>query len=392
MIDFEPYLPPRSAPRAARRGTAAEALSQIPDGARVVLPALSGTPLGLLGALDDLRSGWTDIELACGNLQAHIAPLDHPGEPFRFSSYQPSAPLRAAEAAGRLQHIPASYAQVPSLFAQDGPLPAAAVLVQVSPPGAEGRHSLGTSVGGIVDVIRTAPLVIGQINAAVPYTFGAAELEPEEFDWLVELESALPQLRRAAPGAVELQIAEHVVSLVPDGATLQFGLGGVPEAIMGLLGARRDLGVHSGLISDGIMGLLESGALTGARKETAPGPIITTEAAGSAEFYRWLHRNEAVRLAPAGIHSLAAGVGAAARLHRDQLGRAGGARWLGERRDCRRPADFGAGRAARLRGRRTAQRRPQHHRDAGCGGARAGLADRRAARRRCSCHDAALPG
>ncbi len=305
MIDFEPYLPPRSAPRAARRGTAAEALSQIPDGARVVLPALSGTPLGLLGALDDLRSGWTDIELACGNLQAHIAPLDHPGEPFRFSSYQPSAPLRAAEAAGRLQHIPASYAQVPSLFAQDGPLPAAAVLVQVSPPGPEGRHSLGASVGGIVDVIRTAPLVIGQINAAVPYTFGAAELEPDEFDWLVELESALPQLRRAAPGALELQIAEHVVSLVPDGATLQFGLGGVPEAIMGLLGARRDLGVHSGLISDGIIGLLESGALTGARKATAPGLIITTEAAGSAEFYRWLHRNEAVRLAPAGYtHSL----------------------------------------------------------------------------------------
>ena len=305
MIDFNTRLPPPSAPRSARIAPPEQALRQIPDRARLVIPALSGTPVGLLAALDDLRTGWTELELACGNLLTHIAPLDHPGAPFRFSTYQTSGPLRAAEQAGQLEHIPASYAQVPTLFAQDGPLPADALLVQVSRPGPDGRHSLGTSVGGIVDVVRAAPLVIAQINANVPYTFGAGELAPEEFDWLVELDSDVPQLRRTEPGEIELRIAEHVVSLVPDGATLQFGLGGVPEAIMGLLGERTDLGVHSGLISDGIIGLVESGALTGARKATAPGLIITTEAAGSPDFYRWLHRNEAVRLAPASYtHSL----------------------------------------------------------------------------------------
>ena len=305
MIDFDAHLPPRHAPRNACRASPEHALRQIPDLARIVIPALSGTPVGLLTALDDLRAGWTELELACGNLLTHIAPLDHPGAPFRFSTYQTSGPLHAAEQAGQLEHIPASYAQVPALFAQDGPLPADALLVQVSPPGPDGRHSLGTSVGGIVDVVRTAPLVIAQINANVPYTFGAGELAPEEFDWLVELDSDVPQLRRTDPGEIELRIAEHVVSLVPDGATLQFGLGGVPEAIMGLLGERSDLGVHSGLISDGIIGLVESGALTGARKATAPGLIITTEAAGGANFYRWLHRNETVRLAPASYtHSL----------------------------------------------------------------------------------------
>lgn len=305
MIDFDAHLPPRPAPRSARIASREQALRQIPDRARIVIPALSGTPVGLLAALDDLRAGWTDLELACGNLLTHIAPLDHPGAPFRFSTYQTSGPLRAAEQAGQLEHIPASYAQVPALFAQDGPLPADALLVQVSPPGPDGRYSLGTSVGGIVDVVRTAPLVIAQINPNVPYTFGAGELVPEEFDWLVELDSDVPQLRRTEPGELELRIAEHVVSLVPDGATLQFGLGGVPEAIMGLLGERTDLGVHSGLISDGIIGLVESGALTGARKATAAGLIITTEAAGSADFYRWLHRNEVVRLAPASYtHSL----------------------------------------------------------------------------------------
>lgn len=305
MTDFEAYLPPRAAARAGRRGGAAEALREIPDRARIVVPPLSGTPLGLLAVLDELRGGWSELELACGSLLTHAAPLDHPGAPFRFSTYQTSRPLRAAEAAGALQHIPASYAQVPTLFRQDGPLPADAVLVQVSPAGPDGRHSLGASVGGIVDVIRTAPLVIAQINANAPYSFGASELEPQEFDWLVELDSEIPQLRRTAPGPVELQIAEHVVSLVPDGATLQFGLGGAPEAIMGMLGRRRDLGVHSGLISDGIVGLLQSGALSGSRKAVDPGRIVATEAAGSADFYRWLHRNDAVRLAPAGYsHSL----------------------------------------------------------------------------------------
>ncbi len=305
MTNFDSHLPPRSSPRKARLVSPEQALRQIPDRARIVVPALSGTPVGLLAALDDLRAGWTELELACGNLLTHIAPLDHPGAPFRFSTYQTGGPLRAAEQAGQLEHIPATYAQVPTLFAQDGPLPADAVLVQVSPPGPDGRHSLGTSVGGIVDVIRTAPLAIAQINANVPYTFGAAELAADEFDWLVELDSDIPQLRRTEPGEVELQIARHVVSLVPDGATLQFGLGGVPEAIMGLLGERRDLGVHSGLISDGIIGLHNSGALTGTRKTTAPGLIITTEAAGGADFYRWLHRNDAVRLAPASYtHSL----------------------------------------------------------------------------------------
>lgn len=305
MTNFDPHLPPRSAPRNARRASPEHALRQIPDRARIVVPALSGTPVGLLASLNDLRGGWSELELACGNLLAQIAPLDHPGAPFRFSTYQTSGPLRAAEQAGQLEHIPATYAQVPALFAPDGPLPADAVLVQVSRPGPDGRHSLGTSVGGIVDVIRTAPLVIAQVNANIPYTFGAAELAADEFDWLVELNSDIPQLRRTEPGEAELQIARHVVSLVPDGATLQFGLGGVPEAIMGLLSERRDLGVHSGLISDGIIGLHNSGALTGARKTTAPGLIITTEAAGSAAFYRWLHRNDAVHLAPASYtHSL----------------------------------------------------------------------------------------
>ena len=304
-MNFDDYLPPRSAPRTAREGSAEAALRQIPDGARVVVPPMSATPVGLMHALDDLRSGWSDLEIATGNLFTHLPPLDHPHQPFRFSTYQTSGPLREVEAAGALEHIPATYAQVPGLFRPDGPLPADAILVQVSEPGPEGMYSLGTSVGGIVDVVRTAPLVIAQVNPNLPYSFGAAELRREEFDWLVPLASSVTELRRAEPGALERQIAASVAELVTDGATLQFGIGGVPEAIMGMLSERRDLGVHSGLISDGVIGLVESGALNGSRKATAPELIITTEAAGSAAFFHWIDRNPAVCMAPAGYtHSL----------------------------------------------------------------------------------------
>ncbi|MDE2988948.1 MAG: 4-hydroxybutyrate CoA-transferase [Chloroflexota bacterium] len=304
-MDFDAYLPPRSAPRPSRQGSPEQALRQIPDGARVVVPPMSATPVGLLHALDEIRDGWTDIEIATGNLFTHLAPLDHPNQPFRFSTYQTSGPLREVESAGALEHIPATYAQVPSLFRPDGPMPADAILIQVSASGPEGMYSLGTSVGGIVDVVRTAPLVIAQVNPNLPYTFGAAELRPEEIDWLVPLESDVLELRRADPGPLEREIAASVAELVTDGATLQFGIGGVPEAIMGMLGDRRDLGIHSGLISDGVIGMVESGALTGSRKSTAPELIITTEAAGSAEFFHWIDRNPAVCMAPAGYtHAL----------------------------------------------------------------------------------------
>ena len=292
-------VPARSKSRPARRGTPEAALREIPDGSRVVIPPLSGTPLGLLAELDRLRDGWTDLELASGLLLEPIAPLDHPGDPFRFSTYQTSGAYRPAEAAGVLGHIPTFYVQLSELFEPGSALPADAVLVQVSPPNKQGNYSLANSVGGILDAIRTAPLVIAQVNPRVPYTYGASELLAEDFDWLVDLDGRIPEVNRAQPGPIEHQIAEHVVSLIPDGATLQFGIGAVPEAIMGLLSSRADLGIHSGLFSDGLIDLLASGAITGARKGTARDVIVVTEAIGTANLYHWLDYNKHVLFAPA---------------------------------------------------------------------------------------------
>ena len=299
VTDFEPYLAPSRGPRPGRRTDAATAFRAIPDGARLLFPTLSGAPMGLLAALDDERARWSSLELVTGTLREPPAPLAHAGAPFRFATWQYSRSLRAAEEAGVLRVIPARYSQTAMLFQPGGPVPVDAVLVSASPPGPDGRLSLGVAVGSVIDALRSAPLVIAQVNPAMPYVRGVGELPPDAFDFLVEIESPLPELTRAPPGPVEEAIAEQVVGLVPDEATLQFGIGAIPEAVMARLTARRDLGVHSGLIGDGLIDLQESGALTNARKSQDAGVMIGAVCGGTPRLFGWLHDNPAVRLAPA---------------------------------------------------------------------------------------------
>ncbi|PZC42223.1 MAG: acetyl-CoA hydrolase [Chloroflexi bacterium] len=311
--DFQPYLASARGSRAGRTTDAATAFAEIPDGGRILIPTLSGVPMGLLAALDDARDRWSSLEIVTGTLREPPAPLDHAGAPFHFATWQFSRPLRPAEQAGALRVIPARYSQTATLFQPHGPVPVDAVLVSASPPGPDGNLSLGVAVGSVIDAVRSAPLVIAQVNPAMPYVFGAGELPPDAFDFLVHIESPLPELTRAPPGPLEEAIAEHVVGLVPDGATLQFGIGAIPEAVMARLAARRDLGIHSGLISDGLIDLLESGALTNAAKSQDAGVMIAAVCGGTRRLFDWLHRNPEVRLAPARYSH---GVDVVARSHR----------------------------------------------------------------------------
>ncbi len=295
---YEAYTTPLRRGRDARVTDAATALATIPDNSRVLIPTLSGIPRGLLHALDDERGRWSRLEIVCGILQEHVPPLDHPGEPFHLTTWQFSAPCRAAQEAGVLDVIPTRYSQTVAMFTPDGPYPVDAILVQVSPQGPEGRFSLGLSGGATVDMVRTAPLVIAQVNAQVPYTFGASEFPRDAFDFLVEIESPVVESQRSQPGPVEEQIAEHGLGLLAPGATLQFGIGAVPEAIMARLPQGLDFGIHSGLISDGVIDVVESGTVTNTRKTDDPGVVVCAEVAGTRRIYDWVDRNPRVRLAP----------------------------------------------------------------------------------------------
>ena len=295
---YEDYTYPQRTGREAREVSAREAFQAIPDGGRVLIPTLSGLPQGLLDAMDEHRDLWLDLELVGGIMMRHIAPLDHAGEPFRFTTWQFSTAYTPALEAGQLEVIPARYSQTVSMFAPEGPSPVDVVMVQVSPPGPEGRFSLGPSGGATVDMVRSAKLVIAQVNASVPYTFGASEFPRDAFDYLVEIEGPISESARAEPGEVEERIAEHVLEVIEPGATLQFGIGAVPEAIMARLPAGRDFGVHSGLISDGMIDAVESGTVTNVRKTDDVDAVICAEVSGSRALFDWVDRNPRVRLAP----------------------------------------------------------------------------------------------
>ena len=296
--DFTPYLTPSRGERPGRRVEVNEALAAIESGQRVLVGQACGAPLGLFEAMVLERGRWDELELIFGIQLAHLPVIDYPGEPFHFTTLQPNPFLQPASDAGAVTPLTARISDVPALFTPHGSQTVDAVLIQVSPPGPEGLFSMGTSVGVMLDAVRSAPLVIAQVNASMPYTFGAGELRRDAIDMLVEIDGSLVELARGPAGPVEEQVAKHVAALVPTGATLQFGIGAVPEAISALLSERRDLGVHSGMISDGIIELVESGALSGAAKTMDQGTIITGELMGTLRLFDWAHRNPLVRTAP----------------------------------------------------------------------------------------------
>lgn len=298
-VDFEPYLAASRGPREGRRVQPSVAFAAIPDGARVLITAGCGTPLQLLEEMTTARDLWTNLEIVSGQLLGPIALTAHAGEPFRFTTVQPSQYLPSRSAGGPAHVVPARYSDCATLFLPASPLAADVVLVQVSAPGADGRFSLGVSVGAVVDAVRAAPLVIAQVNREMPYTFGAGELRRDEIDFLVEVDGPIRELHRPEVTAEAQTIARNVVSQVPDEATLQFGIGSIPEATMALLIERRDLGIHSGMISDGIVDLVEAGAVTNAKKSFDRGLMITGEVMGTRRLFDWAHLNPLVRLAPA---------------------------------------------------------------------------------------------
>lgn len=257
-----------------------------------------GTPLLLMEELAAQRGRWTRLDIVAGQLLAPIALTEFAGEPFTFTSVQPSEHLADRSAGGPADTVPARYSDHGRLFAAGGALAPDVVLVQVSPPGPGGRFSLGVSVGSTIDAVRSAPLVIAQVNREMPYTFGASELRRDEIDLLVEIDGPLIELRRGEPGAEAQAIARHALTQIPDGATLQFGIGAVPEALMGLLSERRDLGIHSGMIGDGIADLLDAGVITNARKAFDQGVCVTAEVMGTRRLFDWAHLNPNVRMAP----------------------------------------------------------------------------------------------
>ena len=298
-IDWTPYLVASRGPRAGRVVSGTEAVRAIPDGARVFVGASCATPVRLVEDLAAERAHFSRLEIVAGHLRERLAAFDYPGEPFTFTSLQASGVLNELRKTDVLDILPCRYSDFGRLFVQGGVYPVDVALVQVSAPGPRGQVSLGVSVGSTVDVVRDAPLVIAQMNPGMPYTHGAGELPMQAFDFLVEYEAPITEVESGPVEAVTRAIASHVAGEIPDGATLQFGIGAVPDAIVQALSGHRDLGLHGGMIGDACIDLVESGVLNGVRKEFGRGSLVAGEIIGSRRLYDWVDRNPAVRMAPA---------------------------------------------------------------------------------------------
>ncbi|MGI9615254.1 MAG: acetyl-CoA hydrolase/transferase family protein [Acidimicrobiales bacterium] len=290
--------PQRKHGRAGRSATLAEAMASVDDGARVFVSPTCSVPTALVAAMTEARDQWTHIELITDYLIEPLSAFEHPNAPFHLTSLQPSRavePMRAAEA---LSTVPASYSQFYSMLAPGGPHAVDVALLQVSEPGPDGRFSLGVGGGCNIEVLRTAPLVIAEVNPAMPYTFGASEVERDEIDLLVEVEHPLTELAVPEPDEIALAIGRNTASLVEDGAVLQFGIGAIPESVLAALADRTDLGVHGGMVGDTIIDLVEAGALTGARKNVDTGKMVVAAVLGTRRSFDWSHRNDAIVMAP----------------------------------------------------------------------------------------------
>lgn len=212
-----------------------------------------------------------------------------------FFGYAASGSHRALSQAGVLDIVPSHYAHLPGLI-RAGVLPADVVLLQVSPPDAQGRYSLGLVHEYLPAALERARIVIGEVNPDIPWTHGSVHLRAQDFALLVDAAHAPLQAEPAEAGLVEQAIGRHIAAWVQDGATLQLGIGKIPEAVLSALQGRRDLGLHSGAIGDGIARLAESGALTNARKGIDTGVGIAGILMGGERLRRWAHRNPALQL------------------------------------------------------------------------------------------------
>jgi acyl-CoA hydrolase len=287
---------------AERTLSASEAVGLLPRTGRVAVGANAGEPRSLVAALAAGASRFSELEvvhlLSFGS-EALVAPAMR-GH-LRVNALFIGPSVRSAVAEGVAEYTPVFLSEIPALFRPGGALPLDAALVQVTPPDRHGWCSMGVTVDVMRSAVDHAPLVIAEINRRMPRTFGAADVHVSRIHHFVAVDHALPALPEEPADPVREQIAGHVAELVDDGCTVQAGIGGVPDAVMRRLLDRRDLGIHTELLSDGMMALVRAGVATGARKPVWPGKAVTSFVLGSADLYAWVDDNRGVEMQPSDI-------------------------------------------------------------------------------------------
>jgi 4-hydroxybutyrate CoA-transferase len=278
--------------------TPAQAVAGIRSGDQVYVHCAAAAPSVLLDALVARAPELEAVGVVHLHIEGpgpHLAPAMATHFRHRALFIGPNA--RAAVNEGRADYVPIFLSDVPRLF-ESRALPLDAVLVNATPPDRHGFCSLGTSVEAMHAAIRAARTVIVQFNSAMPRTLGDSFVHISDIDHAVEVDVPPYQHAVGAIGEIERTIGELVADLVPDGATLQLGIGAIPAATALALRDKHDLGIHTEMFTDAVVDLVEAGVVTGARKERNRGKIVTAFIMGTSRLYDFVHDNPMVEMRP----------------------------------------------------------------------------------------------
>ncbi|HEU4976397.1 MAG TPA: acetyl-CoA hydrolase/transferase C-terminal domain-containing protein [Baekduia sp.] len=271
-------------------------LDHVGPEADLIVPLANGEPVTVLDALEaehERLEGVRVHQMHALHERPHIR--GECGDHLRHVSYFLSAATRPAYWAGTCDLTPANFSEMPRTLREATRNPM--VLAAASPPDRHGYFSLGTNADYVAPLIGHVPFFL-EVTPHMPRTFGLNQIHVSQVAGWCETDQPLVEVPAAAPDARDQAIADHIAAMVPDGATLQVGIGAIPNALLSRLRDHRDLGVHTELVSDGIMDLVELGVVTGTRKRTRPNKVVSTFCLGTRRLYDWLHDNGAIEMLP----------------------------------------------------------------------------------------------
>ncbi len=283
---------------AAKRVTPAEAIRNVHNGDTIVVPTAVAEPPALLTALSEHRRDFRDVKVSQILAVRKFGYLDPTtAEHVRHVAYFFSGATRPGFREGVVDFTPSYFSEMPQLIDR-GLMPSEVVFTQVSPMDAHGYFSLGIAADYTMAAIRNARAVIVEVNENVPFAFGNCHIHISQVTALIENNEPVLEVGLPTIGPVQEAIGKYVADLIDDGSTLQIGYGGIPDAVVMQLTHKKDLGIHTEMIGDGILTLVEAGAVTNRLKNYLPGKMVATFALGSKKLYDWVDRNPMFEMHP----------------------------------------------------------------------------------------------
>lgn len=281
-----------------RRITAAEAAGKIRSGQRVFLTGNCSTPQQFVEALcnrcDELESVEI-VQLLDMGMGDRITP--EMAQHIRVNSLFISSKVRKLVNDGLADFTPVFLSEIPYLF-RSGRLVLDAAVIHVSPPDEHGYCSYGVEVGVTKSAAESAGLVIAEVNPNMPRTLGDSFIHVNQIDYFIDVDYQLPEIKPEPASPIQDKIAEYIAEYVPDAATLQMGIGGIPDAVLRRLTQHKNLGIHTELFSNGVMEMIERGVITNAAKSLHPGKVVAGFVLGTRELYHYIDDNPVVELHP----------------------------------------------------------------------------------------------